>query len=177
MRPSPGSLPQSEMLLQHQSNPCLVNKAKKTPSLTWLRVWTAQGAGPAALGVLGSGVRSLRGGPTQVPVATGGPAVIEQPLMRGPAGWGGQDPCDPNYSPHPCTWLPRPQRGHQVPTGLPSFLLFLWDYNALNALPHYPLHRCSDRLQPQRSASSFRTRCPPRQSLASRLQAAPESRD
>lgn len=23
--------PQSEMLLQHQSNPCLVNKAKKTP--------------------------------------------------------------------------------------------------------------------------------------------------
>lgn len=48
---------------------------------------------PAALGVLGSGrAWGLRGGPTQVPVATGGPAVIEQPLMRGPAGGEAKDP-------------------------------------------------------------------------------------
>lgn len=46
--------PQSEMLLQHQSNPCLVNKAKKTP-LDLACEFGRLKVRPAALGVLDSG--------------------------------------------------------------------------------------------------------------------------
>lgn len=46
--------PQSEMLLQHQSNPCLVNKAKKTP-LDLACEFGRLKVRPAALGVLGPG--------------------------------------------------------------------------------------------------------------------------
>lgn len=47
--------PQSEMLLQHQSNPCLVNKAKKTP-LDLACEFGRLKVRPAALGGLVLGV-------------------------------------------------------------------------------------------------------------------------
>lgn len=46
--------PQSEMLLQHQSNPCLVNKAKKTP-LDLACEFGRLKVRPVTLGVLGPG--------------------------------------------------------------------------------------------------------------------------
>lgn len=78
--------PQSEMLLQHQSNPCLVNKAKKTP-LDLACEFGRLKVRPAALGdwILGvCGV--LRRCSTWMLLAAGGPAVTEQPLMCGAAG-------------------------------------------------------------------------------------------
>lgn len=78
--------PQSEMLLQHQSNPCLVNKAKKTP-LDLACEFGRLKVRPAAPGVLGP-VRlwGLKTRLYRVLVVAGGPAATEQPFMCGTAG-------------------------------------------------------------------------------------------
>lgn len=86
--------PQSEMLLQHQSNPCLVNKAKKTP-LDLACEFGRLKVRPAALGGLVLGVWG-RGDPKRrlylVLPPAGGPAATEQPPVCGPAGGRGQGP-------------------------------------------------------------------------------------
>lgn len=76
------ALPQSEMLLQHQSNPCLINKAKKTPldlacefgrlKVSAVGLYPALGTSPgAALELAGSsGSKAL------------GPAVTALPLPQ-----------------------------------------------------------------------------------------------
>lgn len=91
--------PQSEMLLQHQSNPCLVNKAKKTP-LDLACEFGRLKVRPAALGGLGSGC--LRGSQEEVLCGCWLLQVAQLllnshlcvALLEGEA----KDPCDPNYT-------------------------------------------------------------------------------
>jgi hypothetical protein len=73
------------MLLQHQSNPCLVNKAKKTP-LDLACEFGRLKVRPAALKVLNIICEVSKRGFNWVLHTAGGPAATEQPLMCGVTG-------------------------------------------------------------------------------------------
>ena len=122
--------PQSEMLLQHQSNPCLVNKAKKTP-LDLACEFGRLKVRPAALGVLGSGRAWGLWGEAlpKCRLLQVAQLLLNSHLCVALLEGEAKDPCDPNYT-TPLHLAAK--NGHRevirYPPGPPSFLLlFLWD--------------------------------------------------